>query len=147
MTFFRSRLAAAWLIAAGAASFAPAAMAQDLELTIMAPAGAGGGWDSAARALQEVMMSTGNARSVQVVNVPGAGGTVGLAQFVQGAAGSPNQLLVGGITMVGAVLTNKSPVTLEAVTPIARRRPAAITAPSSRATLIQRSQRRANRLR
>ena len=36
MTFFRSRLAAAWLIAAGAAVSAPAAMAQDLELTITA---------------------------------------------------------------------------------------------------------------
>ena len=76
MTFFRSRLAAAWLVAAGATLAAPATMAQDLELSIIAPAGAGGGWDSAARALQEVMMSTGNARSVQVINVPGAGGTV-----------------------------------------------------------------------
>lgn len=120
MTFFRSRLAAAWLIAAGAAVSAPAAMAQDLELTITAPAGAGGGWDSAARSLQEVMMATGNARSVQVVNVPGAGGTVGLAQFVQGAQGSPNQLLVGGITMVGAIITNKAPYDLTAVTPLAR---------------------------
>lgn len=120
MTFFRSRLAAAWLIAAATAISAPAAMAQDLELTITAPAGAGGGWDSAARSLQEVMMATGNARSVQVINVPGAGGTVGLAQFVQGAAGSPNQLLVGGITMVGAIITNKAPYDLTAVTPIAR---------------------------
>ena len=116
MTFFRSRLAAAWLIAAGAACSAPAAMAQDLELTITAPAGAGGGWDAAARSLQEVMMATGNARSVQVVNVPGAGGTVGLAQFVQSAEGSPNQLLVGGITMVGAIITNKAPYDLTAVT-------------------------------
>lgn len=120
MTFFRSRLAAAWLVAAGATLAAPATMAQDLELSIIAPAGAGGGWDSAARALQEVMMSTGNARSVQVINVPGAGGTVGLAQFVQGAAGSPNQMLVGGITMVGAIITNKAPYDLTAVTPIAR---------------------------
>ena len=120
MTFFRSRLAAAWLIAAGAAFSTPAAMAQDLELAITAPAGAGGGWDAAARSLQEVMMATGNARSVQVLNVPGAGGTVGLAQFVQGAKGSPNQLLVGGITMVGAILTNKEPYDLTAVTPIAR---------------------------
>lgn len=120
MTFFRSRLAAGWLVAAGAALSAPASMAQDLELTITAPAGAGGGWDAAARSLQEVMMATGNARSVQVINVPGAGGTVGLAQFVQGAEGSPNQLLVGGITMVGAILTNKAPYDLTAVTPLAR---------------------------
>ncbi|VDS08586.1 Tripartite tricarboxylate transporter family receptor [Paracoccus haematequi] len=120
MTFFRSRLAAGWLVAAGAALSSPASMAQDLELTITAPAGAGGGWDAAARSLQQVMMETGNARSVQVINVPGAGGTVGLAQFVQGAEGSPNQLLVGGITLVGAILTNKAPYDLTAVTPLAR---------------------------
>jgi len=94
--------------------------AQDLELTITAPAGAGGGWDAAARSLQEVMMKTGTAKSVQVINVPGAGGTVGLAQFAQSAKGKPDQLLVGGITMVGAILTNKAPVSLSDVTPIAR---------------------------
>lgn len=91
-----------------------------LELKITAPAGAGGGWDGASRALQQVMTATGAAKSVQVVNVPGAGGTVGLAQFVNSAKGDGNQLLTMGITMVGAILTNKSPVTLDAVTPIAR---------------------------
>ncbi|MDX0159169.1 tripartite tricarboxylate transporter substrate binding protein [Sinorhizobium meliloti] len=104
------------------ASFASATVvgAQELELTVTAPAGAGGGWDSASRSLQEVMMSTGNAKSVQVVNVPGAGGTVGLAQFVGAAKGSSDQLLVAGITLVGASISNNSPVDLTQVTPIAR---------------------------
>ena len=66
----------------GLALGAGVAAAQDLELNIMAPAGAGGGWDSAARSIQETMTATGQAKSAQVVNVPGAGGTVGLAQFV-----------------------------------------------------------------
>lgn len=96
------------------------ASAQDLELTITAPAGAGGGWDAAARSLQEAMRASGNAKSVQVVNVPGAGGTVGLAQFVGTAKGSPDQLLVAGITLVGASISNKSPVDLTQVTPLAR---------------------------
>lgn len=117
MSFVTRRLAAACL--AVMTAVAPAA-AQDLELTITAPAGAGGGWDAAARSLQEVMMQTGTAKSVQVINVPGAGGTVGLAQFAQNASGQPGQLLVGGITMVGAILTNKAPVNLTNVTPIAR---------------------------
>lgn len=117
MNKFVSGLGAAWLAALVAA--APAS-AQDLELAITAPAGAGGGWDSAARSLQEVMMATGNAKSVQVINVPGAGGTVGLAQFVQGADGKSDQLLVGGITMVGAIITNDAPYDLTNVTPIAR---------------------------
>lgn len=122
LSFTRRSLA---LAAAAALSMAvlPQAQAQaqgTLELKITAPAGAGGGWDGASRALQQVMTATGAAKSVQVVNVPGAGGTVGLAQFVNTAKGDGNQLLTMGITMVGAILTNKSPVTLDAVTPIAR---------------------------
>jgi putative tricarboxylic transport membrane protein len=96
------------------------AFAQGLELKITAPAGAGGGWDGTSRSLQQVMTATGAAKSVQVVNVPGAGGTVGLAQFVNTAKGDGNQLMMMGVTMVGAVLTNKSQVTLDQVTPIAR---------------------------
>ena len=117
MSYLTSRLGAACLAALVVAG--PLA-AQDLELSIVAPAGAGGGWDSAARSLQEAMMATGAAHSVQVLNVPGAGGTVGLAQFVQGAKGSPDQMLVGGITMVGAIITNGAPYDLTNVTPIAR---------------------------
>ncbi len=98
----------------------PAAAQDDLELSLIAPAGAGGGWDAAARSIQEVMMATGEASSVQVMNVPGAGGTVGLAQFANSGEGDPTELLVGGITMVGAIITNQSPVNLDSVTPIAR---------------------------
>ena len=92
----------------------------EMELTVTAPAGAGGGWDAAARSIQEVMTSIGEARSVQVVNVPGAGGTIGLAQFATTGEGDPSELLVGGITMVGAIQMNQSPVDLTSVTPIAR---------------------------
>ena len=55
-----------------------------------------------------------------MTNVTGAGGTVGLAQFVSGARGDPRQLMVNGLVMVGAILTNKAPVSLDQVTPIAR---------------------------
>jgi len=106
-------LGAAFAVAAATASFAQ-------EYTIMAPAAPGGGWDSTARTIQEVMVAEGIAGNVQVQNVPGAGGTVGLAQFVAGAAGDPKQLIVGGYVMVGAILTNGSPVSLADVTPIAR---------------------------
>ncbi len=98
---------------------ASSAFAQQ-ELKIMAPAGPGGGWDAAARSIQQVLTQTGLAKSVQVTNVTGAGGTIGLAQFVNTAKGDPNQLMVNGITMVGAILTNKSPVSLDQATPIAR---------------------------
>jgi putative tricarboxylic transport membrane protein len=114
----RRSLVAAALLAAVAIT--PVAAQAPLELKLVAPAAPGGGWDGSARSLQQVMTATGAAKNVQVVNVPGAGGTVGLAQFVNQAKGDGNQLLVMGITMVGAVLTNKSPVTLDSVTPIAR---------------------------
>jgi putative tricarboxylic transport membrane protein len=106
-------LGAAFAVAAATAGFAE-------DYIIMAPAAPGGGWDSTARTIQEVMVAEGIAGNVQVQNVPGAGGTVGLAQFVAGAAGDPSQLIVGGYVMVGAILTNASPVSLADVTPIAR---------------------------
>jgi putative tricarboxylic transport membrane protein len=103
---------------AGALALPTAAFAADY--SIMAPAAPGGGWDQTARSMQEAMTAEGVSGNVQVTNVPGAGGTIGLAQFVNEANGDPSKLIVGGYVMVGAILTNKSPVTLDAVTPIAR---------------------------
>lgn len=103
----------------GAALALPIA-AQAADYTIMAPAGPGGGWDQTARAMQEALTTEGISDNVQVTNVPGAGGTIGLAQFAQEANGDPSRLIVGGYVMVGAILTNKAPVTLADVTPIAR---------------------------
>ncbi len=90
-----------------------------LDLKIIAPAAPGGGWDGTARAMQTALQADKLA-NVQVVNVPGAGGTIGLAQFVNQAKGDPNQLIVSGYVMVGAIIANKAAVTLDQVTPIAR---------------------------
>jgi putative tricarboxylic transport membrane protein len=100
------------------AALALPAMAADYK--IMAPAAPGGGWDQTARSMQSALQDEKISDSVQVTNVPGAGGTIGLAQFVNQAGGDPTQLIVGGYVMVGAILTNNSPVTLDQVTPIAR---------------------------
>lgn len=90
------------------------------DYTIIAPANPGGGWDQTARTMQTVMQEDGISKSVQVQNVPGAGGTIGLAQFASQNKGNPDALIVGGYVMVGAILTNNSPVSLKDVTPIAR---------------------------
>ena len=90
------------------------------DYSIMAPAAPGGGWDQTARTMQAVLQDEKISGNVQVTNVPGAGGTIGLAQFANQANGDPSQLIVGGYVMVGAILTNQSPVTLADVTPIAR---------------------------
>jgi putative tricarboxylic transport membrane protein len=98
----------------------PALSQQPLELKLMAPANPGGGWDQTARSMQQALVQSGIAKSVQVTNVGGAGGSVGIAQFVNTAKGDGNQLMVNGFVMVGALAMNKSPVTLDQVTPIAR---------------------------
>ena len=103
-------------------SFLPARaiLAEPLEtVTIIAPAGPGGGYDQLARAVQEVLEASGLASSVKVENVPGAGGTIGLAQFVTGKSRGTN-LIVAGLGLVGAIKINNSPVTLDQVTPLAR---------------------------
>ena len=98
-----------------------AAVAQDpRDVTIVAPAAPGGGWDQTARVMQIVLRDAGLARSVQVINTPGAAGTVGLARFISSERGNDRALLVTGLVMVGGIATNKSPVSLADVTPIAR---------------------------
>ena len=90
------------------------------DYTIIAPANPGGGWDQTARTMQTVMQDEAISPSVQVQNVPGAGGTIGLAQFASQNKGNADALIVGGYVMVGAILTNASPVSLADVTPLAR---------------------------
>ena len=89
-------------------------------LKMMVPANPGGGWDQTGRALEAAMKANNVVKNVQIENKGGAAGTIGLAQFVNSSKGDGNALLVGGAVMVGGIITNKSPVTLKEVTPIAR---------------------------
>lgn len=59
------------------------------------------------------------ARSVEVFNLPGAGGTVGLGRLV-GENGNGKLVMQMGLGVVGSVYTNKSPSDLTETTPIAR---------------------------
>ena len=106
-------------IAAAALAFAGPAAALD-SMKIMIPANPGGGWDPTGRNLAQAMQSAGAVKSVQFDNKGGAGGTIGLAQFVNSSKGDGSAMLVGGMVMVGGIILNKSPVTLAQVTPIAR---------------------------
>lgn len=89
-------------------------------LKIMAPASPGGGWDGTSRAMQSVLQEAGVVPQVEVYNVPGAGGTVGLSQLATTEKGNANLLMMMGLVMTGSILTNDAPVTLEQSTPIAR---------------------------
>ena len=88
-------------------------------LTLMAPASAGGGWDSFAREGQNAMKVNGISTNPQVINVPGAGGTIGLSQFVS-MEGRQDMLLATGAVMVGAIELAGSGTRIEDTTPIAR---------------------------
>ncbi|MFC7406862.1 Bug family tripartite tricarboxylate transporter substrate binding protein [Georgenia alba] len=87
-------------------------------LTLIAPAGAGGGWDSFTREAQQAMRTGGMVNNAQVVNIPGAGGTIGLGR-VSTMDGDATTLLATGSAMTGGIELNRSPVGYDDVVPIA----------------------------
>ena len=90
------------------------------DLRIMAPADPGGGWDSTARAMGDAIRKAKIVdKGVEVYNVPGAGGTIGLSQLASKRSGQSNELMVMGLVMLGAIQTNDSPVDLSRTTPLA----------------------------
>jgi putative tricarboxylic transport membrane protein len=107
------------MAAAGLMPSRPASAQQIKSLKIIAPAGPGGGYDQLARGTGDVLTAEKLAGSVQVLNVPGAGGTIGLAQFINYRDRDPG-LMVAGLGLVGATFINKSPVSLSQVVPVAR---------------------------
>jgi putative tricarboxylic transport membrane protein len=89
------------------------------QLQIMAPAAPGGGWDTTARAFQASAREAKLDDGIEVFNVDGAGGTLGLSQLISKASGDPYQLMMTGLVMLGAIETNQSQVDLGRTTPIA----------------------------
>lgn len=114
---FARTLVVASMIAVSLAGMASAAE----PLKMMVPANPGGGWDTTGRSVLAALAADGiHTAGAQVTNKGGAGGTIGLAEFVNTMKGNDNALMVMGAIMVGGILTNKSPVTLDQVTPLAR---------------------------
>ena len=89
-------------------------------LTIVAPASPGGGWDLTAHAMADVLQGAGIVRRVDVVNSPGAGGSIALAEFINAHRGDPHTLLVGGLVMISAVRANNATESILETTPLAR---------------------------
>ena len=113
------RLAGALALAGLLALSAPV-RAQVDTLKVMIGANPGGGFDQTGRSLGAAMIAAGSARNATFENKGGAGGTIGLAQFVNSERGNGSALIVTGAVMVGAIETGKPPVTLKNATPIAR---------------------------
>lgn len=89
-------------------------------LQIMAPASPGGGWDTTARELQRSLQEAELVSTVEVFNVPGAGGTIGLADLASKHKGDSHTLMVMGLVMIGGIGLNEAPVGLDQSTPLAR---------------------------
>ncbi len=117
--FLRHLTGAAVALAGAFALAVPAAQAQE-NFKIMIGANPGGGYDQTGRGLGRALQEAGVAGSITYENKGGAGGTIGLAQFVNANKGDPNALVVVGAVMVGAIVQNKPPITLAQATPIAR---------------------------
>ena len=113
-------VAAAAVGVAAFGSITSAASGQEISasMTIIAPAAAGGGWDGVARELQQAQKANGLVNNVQVVNMPGAGGTIALGN-VSVLNGQANNLLVGGTGLLAATIQFDSAAKMSDVTPLA----------------------------
>jgi putative tricarboxylic transport membrane protein len=88
-------------------------------LRFMVPNTPGSGYDTTARAAAKVMDDIQVTKNVEVFNLAGAGGTVGLSRMVS-EKGNGKLLMQMGLGVVGAQYTNKSEAKLDQTTPIAK---------------------------
>ncbi|WP_381800167.1 Bug family tripartite tricarboxylate transporter substrate binding protein [Streptomyces niveus] len=88
-------------------------------LRFMVPNTPGGGYDITARTMAKNAEDAELNHNIEVFNLPGAGGTVGLARAVS-EHGNGKLVVSMGLGVVGAVRTNNSHETLADTTPIAR---------------------------
>ncbi|WP_204456085.1 Bug family tripartite tricarboxylate transporter substrate binding protein [Actinokineospora baliensis] len=88
-------------------------------LRVLVPNSPGGGYDITARTAVKAIEDSGLSSGVEVFNLPGAGGTVGLGRLVN-ERGNDMLIMSMGLGVVGSVYTNKSPSSLADTTPIAK---------------------------
>jgi putative tricarboxylic transport membrane protein len=87
-------------------------------LRFMVPNSPGSGYDTTAREVARVMEEEDLATGIEVFNLEGAGGTVGLQRLVN-EDGNADMLMQMGLGVVGAQFSNQSEATLDQTTPIA----------------------------
>lgn len=135
MTIRRRIMLAGTAGLAAAASLGRPAFAQQrfASMFVFVPAGPGGGWDGLGRAIEQASRAAGLVGSFQFENVGGAGGAVGLPRFVGQRRGRGDAIMIAGAVMVGSLITNRTPVGLKDVTPVARMttEPGVIVVPAS----------------
>src|SRR3954454_10355250 len=88
-------------------------------LRVMVPNSPGSGYDTTGRSWAQVLEDEKLADNIEVFNLEGAGGTVGLQRLVN-EKGNGDILMQMGLGVVGAQFSNQSEATLDQTTPIAR---------------------------
>lgn len=115
----RTLVALSLLLSVGCGAWPEAGRGADSDLRIMIPNTPGGGYDTTARTVVRVLDEIGTAPDVQVFNVPGAGGTVGLQRLVD-ERGNGRLALQMGLGVVGSSHVAHASVSVDRTTPIAR---------------------------
>jgi len=88
-------------------------------LRLMVPNTPGSGYDLTARSAVKTLEDEGLAHGVEVFNLPGASGAVGLARLVN-ERGNGKLLMQMGLGLIGATHTHPTQATVADATPIAR---------------------------
>jgi putative tricarboxylic transport membrane protein len=88
-------------------------------LRFMVPNSPGSGYDTTAREVARVLEEEKLAEGIEVFNLEGAGGTVGLQRLVN-EDGNADMLMQMGLGVVGAQFSNDSEATLDQTTPVAK---------------------------
>lgn len=88
-------------------------------LEIVVPAAVGGGFDTVARQSQHALTTNELTSTIEVLNLPCGGGTVGLNHVAQQPPRT-DMLMVMGSSILGGVKITGSRATLDDITPLAR---------------------------
>lgn len=108
---------------AAPASKAPASKYPEKPIVVVAPSGAGGGWDKTARSLTKVLGETKLVdKTMTVENKPGGGGTVFMAEYVNKDSDNPYRLFVSSppILINNLKKEGNTPYGYKDVTPLAQ---------------------------
>jgi putative tricarboxylic transport membrane protein len=108
----------AWVLLAAAA--APALAQEFGRLEMIVPGGPGSGQDQAARAFEEALKAEKLISGAQIIHYAGGGGMIAVSQFLTSKAGNGNAVVTQGAGHLSFPLSNKTPVSLNDVIPLAR---------------------------
>ena len=91
----------------------------DHPLRLMVPNSPGGGYDVTGRTAVKITETTGITDPVEVFNLSGAGGALALTRLLH-ETGNADLLMMMGLGVIGATVTDKSMARVTDATPIAR---------------------------